>query len=87
MIHSKRRFSYEDVQEVLETSKGDYVEELQTLNKISKKIREARFKNGAIAFEKDEVEPHLCKKDELKNGKSNAEKQWIDHEEWTKQGR
>jgi ribonuclease R len=55
VIHSKRRFAYEDVQEVLETGKGDYVEELQTLNKIAKKIREARFKNGAIAFEKDEV--------------------------------
>jgi ribonuclease R len=55
VIHSNRRFAYEDVQEVLETGKGDYVEELQTLNKIAKKIREARFKNGAIAFEKDEV--------------------------------
>ena len=55
VIHSDRRFAYEDVQEVLETSKGDYVEELQTLNKIAKKIREARFKKGAIAFEKDEV--------------------------------
>ena len=55
VIHSKRRFSYEDVQEVLETGKGDYVEELQTLNKVAKKIREGRFKNGAIAFEKDEV--------------------------------
>ena len=59
VIHSKRRFSYEDVQEVLETGKGDYVEELQTLNKVAKKIREARFKNGAIAFEKDEVRFNL----------------------------
>ena len=55
VIHSKRRFSYEEVQEVLETGKGDYVEELQTLHRISKTIREKRFKNGAIAFEKDEV--------------------------------
>lgn len=59
VIHSKRRFSYEEVQEVLETGKGDYVEELQTLNKVAKKIREARFKNGAIAFEKDEVRFNL----------------------------
>jgi ribonuclease R len=55
VIHSNRRFAYEDVQEVLETGKGEYVEALQTLDKIAKKIREGRFKNGAIAFEKDEV--------------------------------
>ncbi len=55
VIHSNRRFTYEEVQQVLETGKGDYVEELQTLLKISKKIREKRFKKGAIAFEKAEV--------------------------------
>lgn len=55
VIHSKRRFSYEEVQDVLETGTGDYVEELKTLDKVAKQIRAARFKNGAIAFEKDEV--------------------------------
>ena len=55
VIHSKRRFTYEEVQEVLETGKGDYVEELQTLDKIAKHIRAKRMKSGAIAFEKDEV--------------------------------
>ena len=59
VIHSKRRFAYEDVQDVLETGKGDHVEALQTLDKIAKKIREGRFKNGAIAFEKDEVRFNL----------------------------
>jgi ribonuclease R len=62
VIHSNRRFAYEDVQEVLETGKGDHVEALQMLNKIAKKIREGRFKNGAIAFEKDEVRFHLDEK-------------------------
>lgn len=52
VIHSKRRFTYEEVQEVLETGKGDYVEELQTLDKIAKHIRAKRMKSGAIAFEK-----------------------------------
>lgn len=55
VIHSKRRFTYEEVQEVLETGKGDYVEELQLLDKIAKSIRAKRMLNGAIAFEKDEV--------------------------------
>ncbi len=55
IIHSNRRFTYEDAQKVLETGQGDYVEELQLLNKISKDIRAKRMKKGAIAFEKAEV--------------------------------
>ncbi len=55
IIHSNRRFTYEDAQQVLETGQGDYVEELQLLNKISKDIRAKRMKKGAIAFEKAEV--------------------------------
>lgn len=55
VIHSRRRFSYEEVQEVLENGRGEHAAELLLLDKIAKKIREARFKKGAIAFEKDEV--------------------------------
>jgi ribonuclease R len=55
VIHSRRRFSYEDVQDVIETGQGDHVKEIHILDKIAKHIRAARFKNGAIAFEKDEV--------------------------------
>ena len=55
IIHSKRRFSYEEVQEVLETKNGDYVNELLTLDKIAKNIRKLRTAKGAISFEKPEV--------------------------------
>ena len=55
IIHSKRRFTYEQSQERIETGKGDYAEELLLLNKISKHIRAERAKKGAIAFEKAEV--------------------------------
>ncbi|MBP6730985.1 MAG: ribonuclease R [Chitinophagales bacterium] len=55
IIHSKRRFSYEEAQQRIETGEGDYAEEMLTLNKISKHIRAKRFKKGAIAFEKAEV--------------------------------
>jgi ribonuclease R len=54
-IHSNRRFSYEQAQEVIETGQGDYAEELTLLNKMSKHIRKNRMKKGAIAFEKAEV--------------------------------
>lgn len=55
VIHSDRRFSYEQAQEVLETGAGDHVEELKLLHRISKHLRAGRMKNGAIAFEKSEV--------------------------------
>lgn len=55
IIHSKRRFTYEQAQEVIETGKGDHVEELQLLNRMSKNFRAKRLKKGAIAFEKEEV--------------------------------
>lgn len=55
VIHSNRRFTYEEVQEVLETGKGDHVNELQLLDRIAKKIRAQRMKKGAMAFEKAEV--------------------------------
>jgi ribonuclease R len=55
VIHSRRRFSYEQAQQVIETGKGDHVEELRMLNLMSKTFRARRMKKGAIAFEKQEV--------------------------------
>jgi ribonuclease R len=55
VIHSDRRFTYEEVQEVIETSQGDYIEEIHQLNALAYKLREQKFKNGAISFESTEV--------------------------------
>ncbi|MDB5261691.1 MAG: ribonuclease [Adhaeribacter sp.] len=55
IIHSERRFAYEEAQEVIETCAGDFVQEIQTLNNIAKLLKEKRFKNGAISFETIEV--------------------------------
>ncbi|MFN5705151.1 MAG: ribonuclease R family protein, partial [bacterium] len=55
IIHSIRRFTYEEVWEILQTGQGDYTEELTILNTIAYKLRDARFKNGAINFETTEV--------------------------------
>lgn len=59
VIHSDRRFTYEEVQEILEQGKGEFHEELELLNKVAKKLREDKLKNGAIAFESEEVEFEL----------------------------
>lgn len=60
VTHSDRRFTYEEAQEVLDKGKGDFVDELQLLDKIAKKYRQKRFKNGAIDFATNEVKFRLA---------------------------
>ena len=55
IIHSNRRFSYQQAQEVIDTEKGDLAEELKVLNKLAQQLRTQRFKNGSISFEREEV--------------------------------
>lgn len=55
VIYSDRRFTYEEAQLILETGEGDFKKELLLLNSIAKKLRAARFKSGAISFEKSEI--------------------------------
>lgn len=55
VIKSNRRFTYEEAQEIIETGKGDFSSEINQLNKISLKLRDDKFKNGAIAFETVEI--------------------------------
>ncbi len=55
VIHSRRRFTYEEVWDILQSGKGDHSEELTILNDIAYKLRDARFKNGAINFETTEI--------------------------------
>ena len=55
IIHSDRRFTYEEAQEGIETKEGDYADELEILNTLAKKLKVDRFKNGAISFETVEV--------------------------------
>ena len=55
VIKSDRRFTYEEAQQVIETSEGDYKEELLALNGLAQQLRERRFKQGAINFDRYEV--------------------------------
>lgn len=55
VIHSNRRFSYEEAQEVIETGKGDLKDEILQLNSLAKKLRDKRFKEGSLAFDRIEV--------------------------------
>lgn len=55
VIHSDHRFTYEDVQEIIESGKGIYHTEIKLLNGIAQKLRKQRFTKGAINFSSQEV--------------------------------
>jgi ribonuclease R len=61
-IHSNHRFTYEDVQEIIETKEGPFKEEILLLNAMAQNIRRARFKEGAINFSSQEVRFKLDEK-------------------------
>jgi ribonuclease R len=55
IILSQRRFSYEEAQNVIETSEGDMATEILTLNAIAQKLRRNRLRAGAVDFDRAEV--------------------------------
>jgi ribonuclease R len=48
VIHSDRRYSYEEAQEIIEGIDGDYSKEIRTLDGLARKIRKQRIKDGSI---------------------------------------
>jgi ribonuclease R len=62
VIHSDHRFTYEDVQEIIESKEGKLKEEILLLNKIAQTLRGKRFAKGAINFSSQEVRFKLDEK-------------------------
>jgi ribonuclease R len=62
VINSKRRYTYEDAQKTLDEKQGDFYEELDTLNRIAKKMQAERFTSGALVLETEEVKFKLDEK-------------------------
>ena len=62
IIHSKHRFAYEDVQEIIEAKKGLYEDEILLLNDLAQQLRKERFGHGAINFSSQEVRFKLDEK-------------------------
>jgi ribonuclease R len=59
VIHSDRRFTYEEAQERIETKEGDLQEEINVLDGLAKIMRGERIRNGAITFDRSEVRFNL----------------------------
>lgn len=55
VINSDRRFSYEEAQQVIETGKGDFKDEILTLNRLAQILRKERYEHGSVDFDRIEV--------------------------------
>ena len=59
IINSKRRFSYDEVQEIIETNEGDFSKEIILLNNLAQTLRKLRVKAGSIEFFTPEIKFEL----------------------------
>lgn len=64
VIHSDRRFTYEEAQERIETKQGDLQEEINVLDRLAKIMRAERIRQGAITFDRSEVRFNLDENNE-----------------------
>jgi len=62
VIHSDHRFTYEEVQEIIEQKTGLHQPEIELLNDIAQRLRKQRFRKGAINFSSTEVRFKLDQK-------------------------
>jgi ribonuclease R len=60
IIHSDRRFSYEEAQTIIEGAESPFSDMITHLNQMADRFREQRFKEGAIGFESEEVRFRLA---------------------------
>lgn len=56
VINSKRRFTYEEVQKIIDEGKGEFFEQIYHLNKLASTLRKKREIAGSINFSSAEVE-------------------------------
>lgn len=55
VIKSARRFTYEEAQEIIETGEGDYKNEILLVDRLAKKLRKERMKEGALEVQSSEI--------------------------------
>ena len=63
VIHSDRRFTYEEAQDIIEGGEGEFSREIRELDRLARKIRKARIKNGSIEMGGIEVKFKLAEDD------------------------
>ncbi len=59
IINSKRRFTYDEAQKVIETGKGDLADDIIQLNKIAEILRKKRMREGSFNFVSPDIKFNL----------------------------
>ncbi len=62
IIKSDRRFTYREAQQIIDSGEGELSREVLKLNELARILRQERFKNGAVAFEREEVKIEVDEK-------------------------
>jgi ribonuclease R len=55
VIKSDCRFTYEEVQDIIDSGRGNFSEEILVLHQLAQHLRAARFENGSVGFERAEA--------------------------------
>jgi ribonuclease R len=79
VIHSDRRFTYEEAQQIIETGEGEFKEQVLLLHKLATILRKQRFENGALRVEQTEVKFKIDEKGRPVNVffKESKEANWL----------
>ncbi|MGA9291097.1 MAG: ribonuclease R [Ignavibacteriaceae bacterium] len=59
VIRSKRRFNYDEVQEIIESGNGDFYDDIAELNSLAQTLRKKRMREGSIEFFTPEIKFEL----------------------------
>jgi len=55
VIESKKRFTYEEAQRILDMKEGEFYEQLNIMNQLAKNMRKKRIAKGSIDFSSPEI--------------------------------
>lgn len=61
VIRSKKRFTYQEVQDIIDNQKGEFLEKINRMNDLHKILMEKRREEGSLDFETQEVEAEIYK--------------------------
>lgn len=67
VIKSKRRFTYQEVQNILDKQKGDFLTELNQMNELHKILFAKRMSEGSLDFETKEVDVEINDEGHIEN--------------------
>ena len=61
VINSKRRFSYDEAQEIIDKGEGEFSQQMLELNRLAQILRKKRMREGSIEFHTPEIKFELDK--------------------------